>query len=364
MYLHIYFHLKTSDDLEVYDIEKPSKDKLEEICDLRQPVRFNFNDNGFINICNRSNVLDIYGAFDVKIRDTKKEVSDDEEIYVPLPLNNALKALNEDKDNRYILESNREFLDETGLIKEFRYYDAFIRPYMVSSCDYDFVTASNKVRTQFKYDLNYRNYYFVTEGSIIIKLAPPKSSKYLNEIKDYDNFEFRSPVNPWNVQKQYKADFDKVKCLEIKLLKGQILFIPAFWWYSIEFAENTTMGVFKYRTYMNAVAITPQIFMSFLQSQNIKRNIVPKMVNDALDMSNSDTEENTEENTEERILNREELIRAIQRTIPENINRPNFFRNQMRLLDPNMTYSQWTDNEENSAEIQEAILMSLDSTSN
>ena len=43
LYLHIYYHLKTSNDLEVYTIEKPSKDKLEEICDLRQPVIFDYN---------------------------------------------------------------------------------------------------------------------------------------------------------------------------------------------------------------------------------------------------------------------------------------------------------------------------------
>ena len=65
LYLHIYFHLKTSEDLEVYDIDKPSKDKLEEICDLRQPVRFEFNNDGFLATCNRSNILDTYGAFDV-----------------------------------------------------------------------------------------------------------------------------------------------------------------------------------------------------------------------------------------------------------------------------------------------------------
>ena len=42
LYLHIFFHLKTSNDLEIYEIEQPSKDKLEEICDLRQPVRFDY----------------------------------------------------------------------------------------------------------------------------------------------------------------------------------------------------------------------------------------------------------------------------------------------------------------------------------
>ena len=51
LYVHIYFHLKTSDDLEVYEIDKPSKDKLEEICDLRQPVVFNFQNEEFIHGC-------------------------------------------------------------------------------------------------------------------------------------------------------------------------------------------------------------------------------------------------------------------------------------------------------------------------
>ena len=31
LYLHIQYHLKTSDDLEVYTIERPSKETLEEL---------------------------------------------------------------------------------------------------------------------------------------------------------------------------------------------------------------------------------------------------------------------------------------------------------------------------------------------
>ena len=71
--------------------------------------------------------------------------------------------------------------------------------------------GSNGVQTPFKYDLNYRNYILITEGSINLKLAPPKSKKYLYENADYENFEFSSPINPWNVQSMYRADFDKVK---------------------------------------------------------------------------------------------------------------------------------------------------------
>ena len=108
------------------------------------------------------------------------------------------------------------------------------------------------------YELNYRNYFLVTEGEIKIKLAPPKSTRYLSLNKDYENFEFRSPVNPWKVQQQFEQEFNKIKCLEITVKKGNIIFIPAFWWYSIEFSSNTSLCSFKYRTYMNNVAIIPQ----------------------------------------------------------------------------------------------------------
>ena len=46
-YLHINHHLTKSNDLEVYTIEKPSKDKLDEICNLRQPIIFDYNSRYF-----------------------------------------------------------------------------------------------------------------------------------------------------------------------------------------------------------------------------------------------------------------------------------------------------------------------------
>ena len=65
LYIHIYFHLKTSDDLEVYEIDKPSKDKLEKICDLRQPVVFNFENKQFTDDCKLKNLNRDYSAFDI-----------------------------------------------------------------------------------------------------------------------------------------------------------------------------------------------------------------------------------------------------------------------------------------------------------
>ena len=277
LYLHIYFQLKTSNDLEVYEIEQPSKDKLEEICDLRQPVIFDYQNDSLLETCKVAAILEHYSAFDVKLRNVK-EVDDNTDLHIPVTLKAAISLLSGDKDAKYISEKNGDFLEETGIIKNYKYNDAFLRPPMVSNCFYDFLTASQHTETVLQYSVNYRNFYLVTHGSIKIKLIPPKSARYLYPVEDYENFEFRSPLNPWTIQRQYKADFDKMKTLEIELTPGKIIYIPAYWWYSIKFMEPlSSVCVFKYRTYMNTVAILPKLCMKTLQRQNTKREIVKKV---------------------------------------------------------------------------------------
>lgn len=277
LYLHIYFQLKTSNDLEVYEIEQPSKDKLEEICDLRQPVIFDYQNDSLLESCKINMVAEHYSAFDVKLRNVK-ELDDNTDLHIPVTLKVAISLFNNDKDAKYIIEKNNDFLEETGLIKNFKYNDAFLRPHMVSNCFYDMVSASQNTETLLQYNVNYRNFYLVTHGKIKIKLIPPKSARYLYSTDDYENFEFRSPLNPWEIQRQYKADFDKIKTLEIELIQGKIVYIPAYWWYSIKFLEPlTTVCTFKYRTYMNTIAILPKLCMKTLQRQNTKREIVKKV---------------------------------------------------------------------------------------
>jgi len=158
---------------------------------------------------------------------------------------------------------------------------------------YDVNFSSNETKTPLKYELNYRNFYMVTQGKVKIKLIPPKSSKYLYTIKDYENFEFLSPVNPWNVQSQFKSDFDKLKTLEVELKVGQIISIPAYWWYSFHFFENTSICSFKYKTYMNNIAISTHILVNLLQSQYVKREIAKKKEL-TIDTSDNKTDESQE----------------------------------------------------------------------
>jgi len=297
IYLHIQFHLKTSNDLEIYEIDDVSKDKLEEICDLRQPILFNYNNEKIIETTNSRFILENYPAFELKIRNIN-ETDLNSELYINLPLHASVKLFKQDNNSCYFSENNIEFLNETGVIKNFKYNDEYLRPYMVSNLNYDIMLGSTGTYTPFRYQINYRNYFLCTEGSIQIKMAPPQSIKYLYPEYDYENFEFRSPVNPWKVQTKYAADFEKMKCLEVTLTKGKIIFIPSYWWYSIKYnSDNTSISAFKYRTYMNNLAISPYIFMHILQLQNIKRDVTKKISLDKLNNKTlSDDESQIETN--------------------------------------------------------------------
>ena len=310
-YLHIQFHLKTSNELEIYEIEQASKDKMEEICDLRQPVLFDCDEDTekITKTTNKAFLLENYPIFEVKVRQP-----DSEAMLLPLTLHMASKLFAEDKNASYFSEGNSDFLAETGAAKSFTYNDEFLRPFLVSNCNYDVLIGSTNVETPLRYDINYRNYFLVTQGSIKVKMMPPKSSKYLYPVNDYENLEFRSPINPWNPQSRFRADFDKVKCLEIVLTPGKFLFIPAYWWYSFKFAENTSVSCFNYRTYMNNIAISPHIFMYALQNQNLERKIAKKIDIKELnkevkneETSNNEEVSNNESKESETVVNQTEI---------------------------------------------------------
>lgn len=273
IYIHIYYHFKTNNDLEILEINNISKERLEEICDLRQPLTMTI-DNNIFKAFFLKNLLENYSSFDIKIRNIKN-LDDNTELFLPLSLNDANKLMVEDKEGQYISENNSDFLIETSIIKDISVHDLFFRPYMLSNIEYDYIFGSKNSYTPLRYNLNYRNYFLVLEGKIRIKLTPPKNEKYLYCNKDYDNFEFRSPLNVWNIQDEYKTDFNKMKFLEVDLEPGNIIYIPAYWWYSIQILEeNTSILSFKYRTYMNNVAILPQLILKIMQKQNIKHKII------------------------------------------------------------------------------------------
>lgn len=274
LYLHIYHHLKISKDLEVYSIVNPTKEELEEICEIRQPVVFTMEKP----ICTDIDVEYIhknYGAFDINIINMEKK-EDNSLLYydsVPFVFNEGIEFLKLDSNEKgFISMDNNDFLEETTLIKGFKQNDYFLRPPLVSKCEYDILMGSKNSVSKCVYDINYRNYIMCNDGRATIRVISPTYNKYMDHQNNYLDFEFYTPLNIWNIQSQYKNVFDKVKTMDIILNKGDIVYIPAYWYYSIRFDNKiTTLSTFKYRTYMNTMAILPELCIYMLQNQNIKR---------------------------------------------------------------------------------------------
>tara|TARA_B110000444_G_scaffold82935_3_gene78386 strand:+ start:2888 stop:3655 length:768 start_codon:yes stop_codon:yes gene_type:complete len=246
-----------------------TKDKFEELCELKQPIIL---DNIRILNFDIPSIKDNYGNFEVKLinRETKDTI-------IPIKLVTALELLNKDTSGNYISENNKEFLEETSLIKKFSENDMFLRPIGTSSIEYDIIIGSVNSYTQLSYNLNSRNYLSVLSGSVEVTLCPPKDHKYLFVNKDYDNFKFTSMIDVYAPQPEYRSEFDKVKLLRIILTPNKLLQIPAYWFFSIKIIEtDTIVSNFKYDTYMKSLSTVPELFIKFLQNNNIKKNL-PKV---------------------------------------------------------------------------------------
>jgi hypothetical protein len=109
----------------------------------------------------------------------------------------------------------------------------------------------------------------VVDGEVEVKLAPPRNDRFLNTQKDYNRGEFYSLMNPWTAEAQKSQEFAKVKFLSVRLKKGQLLYIPAYWWYTFKF-EGGVVCSFQYKTFMNLVATLPDMVVGVMQRQNTK----------------------------------------------------------------------------------------------
>jgi hypothetical protein len=270
---------KRSEDLEIYEMDYASNDHLQEVCDIKQPVLFEYrsiNPEFFTKVNYDSVSDDFYANTDIKVKDINDYWETDEAVdYVVLPYQTGTNLMRTDPKSKYFTENNEEFLEESGLLGLFQNNDTYIKPYFTALSKYDICTASKNTVTPLRYHTGYRQYLCVNTGKISVKMTPWKSTKYLYQNKDFENYEFRSPINVWKPQKKYMHEMDKVKFLEFEVLEGHMLFIPPYWWYSIKYTseEDTLVCGFSYNSIMNCVANSPDIAKYYLQQHNIKKRI-------------------------------------------------------------------------------------------
>jgi hypothetical protein len=84
-----------------------------------------------------------------------------------------------------------------------------------------------------------------------------------------------APLSPWSTESASREDADilsRIKFLDFEAVPGDILFVPAYWWYSISFSgdQDTTVAVVSYDAAMNVLAQSKHWALYYLQQSNIK----------------------------------------------------------------------------------------------
>lgn len=268
-YIHIYNEYRTSEDLEIYEMDYKSNDNLQETCNIKQPVIFE-----------RSKLIQLPDLLKYKQILTVKDLNDYEKIEIDsvgsvrLPCNSLIQLIKSDTNSRYFSENNETFIEESGLYKQVNQLDGELKPKYAIHTKHDILLGSIGTCSPFRYHTNTRKYIYIAKGgNIRVKMASWKYTKYLHEIKDYENLEFRSPINVWETQSKYSDDVDKIEFLEFDVNPGNVIYIPPYWWYSIKYLEEDTI-IFEYNYFsiMNKIAFISDSCKYQLQQQNIIEN--------------------------------------------------------------------------------------------
>jgi hypothetical protein len=237
-YLHLMAQFKTSEDLEIYETDYVSNRELDEICNLRQPVLFEF----------KSHFPDIFDnptecSAVVNVRDTTETET------IRLPFESALTLMKTDEKSRFTSENNSSIP-----INEITRLDAFLKPPWVVHETTDVIFGSNKATTPLQYHTNHRTFMCVRSGHIHVKMTPYKSRKYAGAKTIPDNPNKRIAEN---------ENDERMRFLEFDVQSGYILYIPSRWYYSIQLFDDAQVCGITYNTAFNLFANVANLRLPF-----------------------------------------------------------------------------------------------------
>jgi len=273
-YLHIQHQFKRSEDLEIYEMDYLSNANLQEICAMKQPVLFQLE----------SPITELFSKIHMEmkeevcvkdVRDYLRVKEDNTTIdAVSLSFSSAYGLMKTDSNHTFFSENNAEFILENGLEKIYaKISDKIAEPWSAIKT-YDLLFGSAGVQTPWKYHTYSERFLAVSDGAgIRVKMTPWKSQKYLEVKQDFENYEF------WAANRK----IPEIKTVDFVVKPGFVVFIPAFWFYTIEIISpvstdpaNTSsisyktsfIASFSYATPMNVLANLPNYGRYYLQQQN------------------------------------------------------------------------------------------------
>jgi len=264
-YSQIMFQLKKGDDMEIYEIDYTNNKELNDSANLKQPFLFLFSSfDSYFKTMPLSQLISEQGNFDVILKETADYHSNSAAKLSRtfLTLGATTTLMQSDSESKYYSAGNSSFIIESGLFKQYKQLDIILQTPLCISSNYDIIFGSHGGTTPLAYHTNERRFLYVIGGKVKVKMTPWRSNKYMVIDKNYSSYEFTSPLNVWNPQEQYKSGFLKMKFLDFVVHPGHILYIPPFWFYSIQFEKDNRdiiIHQFDYGSVMNVVSNLPNL---------------------------------------------------------------------------------------------------------
>jgi len=277
--------------MEVYEIEYIDNTNLQETCDILQPVVFDVKgvlpplpslEDALAELGDESANIHLFDeksrypvqfpfrtALELLSLDTRPPIpeqmlpNEDGSIPPPPPPKPAAAKYYSER-NEGIFTQLKEYQEK---VKEL---DVFLQPSFTAYTSYDVCIGNRHATTPFRYHLNSRKFLVVNRGRITVKMAPwKKNAKYLHEVRDYECGEYRANMDVWNPKEHHRRDHQKVNFLEFDVDAGNILYIPTYWGYSIQYQDSQTCCIeYTYRTCFNCLAFLGEIGRTWLQQQS------------------------------------------------------------------------------------------------
>ena len=242
-YVHLQFQYKKKEDLEIYEMDYLSNANLQEVTDLKQPVFFSLEGTEPLFAALHpdlqeevvvKDITDYHRSSSISIqKDRNTEGKETAIIGIALSFSSAYGLMDSDPKHVFYSENNGSFLEETDILSAFQKFASKLGTGWSVKTTYDLLFGSPKGTMPWKFHTSSQRFLVVSPGAgVHVKMTPWKSRKYMDVVYDYDAFDF------WcrSVQET------NMKCLDFDLKAGQVLYIPPYWFYSVEFLSPGSDG--------------------------------------------------------------------------------------------------------------------------
>jgi hypothetical protein len=291
IYMHIMEQYKTSDKMQLYEMDYIDNAGIQSACNVKQPFVFELRPvfSEFFYRQQPKLYLEQMGMLDVHLKDTDDYwrvggAGGGSVDSIVLSYRSFHSLISSDTRAHYISEGNTDFVGEADLGSLYQRLDGFLKP-PIYTCqtEYDILMGSQKAVFPLRYHTHDRIFLCILSGKLSVKMTPWKSRSGFAGgtaaiVRDYENYEFWVRENPWGGVGSVGGPGGGVggglqtAYLDFMVLAGQTLFVPAYWFYSIRFEDaDTVVAQVKYNSPVNMLANVRDIGRWYLQQKNIVR---------------------------------------------------------------------------------------------